>query len=183
MKGVAFFVALLFVAVCSATVFAEPAPQKVVDLTKSKLVELGKDKIVVKAVRKDNAEGRTMDEVKKMDEEWIAAKKAGTTIPLMDKLMTNDCAKQLKEIMAANPFITEIFVTNNVGANVCQTALTGDYWQGDEAKFQKVFKKEPLIGDVEQEDGKNIALVTVPVKMGEMHVGTMNIGVDVDKVP
>jgi len=182
MKGVSIFVALLFVAISSTVVFAEPAPQKVVDLANTKLAELGKDKMIVKAVRKDNAEGRTMDEVKKIDEEWIAAKKAGNPYPFMTQLMENDCAKHLKEIMAAHPFITEIFVTNNVGANVCQTAPTGDYWQGDEAKFKEVFKKGILVGEVEQEDGKNISLVSVPVKMGELHVGTMNIGVDVDKV-
>ncbi|NLV25159.1 MAG: hypothetical protein GXY54_10315 [Deltaproteobacteria bacterium] len=183
MKGVSLFVALLFVVVCSAMVFAAPAPQKVVDLANTKLAELGKDKIVVKSVRAVNAEGRTMEEIKKIDEEWIAAKKAGTTIPLMTELMGNNCAKQLKEMMAAHPFITEIFVTGNMGGNVCQTALTGDFWQGDEAKFKDVFKKGILVGEVEQEDGKNISLVSVPVKMGELHVGTMHIGVDVDKVP
>ncbi|NLC71333.1 MAG: hypothetical protein GX751_08245 [Desulfuromonadaceae bacterium] len=183
MKGVSFLVALLFVVVSSVTVLAAPAPQKVVDLANGQLAELGKDKVIVKAVRRTNAEGRTMDEIKKIDEEWIAAKKAGTAYPLMTEMMENDCAKHLKEIMAAHPFITEIFVTGNLGGNVCQTAPTGDFWQGDEAKFKEVYKKGILVGEVEQEDGKNISLVSVPVKMGELHVGTMNIGVDVDKVP
>ncbi|MBN1140783.1 MAG: hypothetical protein JXB25_03140 [Deltaproteobacteria bacterium] len=183
MKGVTFFVALLFVVV-SSVAFAAPAPQKVVDLGKGKLAELGKDKVIVKAVRADNAEGLTLDQIKKMDEEWIAAKKAKQTIPLMKEKLENACAKYLKEtIMPAHPYITEIFVCNKMGANVCQTDLTGDYWQGDEAKHKDVFKKDVLVSEVEQEDGKNIAQVSVPVMMGKMHVGTMTIGVDVDKVP
>lgn len=184
MKGITFFVALLFAVVCSTVVFAGPAPQKVVDLANGQLGELGKDKTIVKAVRKDNAEGMTMDEIKKLDAEWIAAKKAKQTVPLMKERLENDCAKYLKDkILPAYPYITEIFVCNKMGANVCQTHLTGDFYQGDEAKHTDVYKKGVLVSEVEQEDGMNIAQVSVPVMMGRLHVGTMTIGVNVDKVP
>jgi len=33
----------------------------------------------------------------------------------------------------------EVFVTDDKGLNVGQSAITSDYWQGDEAKFQKTF--------------------------------------------
>jgi hypothetical protein len=181
MKKFAIFAAFVFFFVGSAV--AGPAPQKVVDLANGALAELGKDKIVVKEVRKANADAKTMKQIEAIDTEWKAAKKAGQKIPLMDELMSNKCAKRLNEMMAEHAFITEIFVTDNQGGNVCQTGMTGDYWQGDEAKFKEVFKKGVLVADVEVEDGKNISQVSVPVVMGKRHVGTMTIGVDVDKVP
>lgn len=183
MRKVAFFTALVFVLISSAVAFAGPAPQKVIDLANSQLASLGTDAAVIKAVNAANAEGKTMAQIEELDAQWKADKKAGKTAPYMTELMENDCAKQLKALMAQHPFITEIFVTDNQGANVAQTGGTGDYWQGDEAKFQKVFNKGILVSDVEQEDGKNISQVSVPVLDGQTHIGTMTIGVDVDQVP
>jgi hypothetical protein len=34
---------------------------------------------------------------------------------------------------------TEMFVMDNKGLNVGQSSVTSDYWQGDEAKYQKTF--------------------------------------------
>jgi hypothetical protein len=182
MKRFAIFAAaLIFAFVGSA--MAGPAPQKVVDLANGALAELGKDKIVVRAVRDANADAKTMKQIESIDSEWKAAKKAGQKIPLMDELLNNKCAKQLNKMMAEHAFITEIFVTDNQGGNVCQTGMTGDYWQGDEAKFKKVYKGSVLVSEVEVDGGKNVSQVSVPVIMGKRHVGTMTIGVDVDKVP
>jgi hypothetical protein len=182
MKKFAIFAVALSI-LCAGSVMAEPAPQKVVDLANTTLADLGSDKIVVKEVRAVNTEARTLAEIKVIDEEWMAAKKAGQKIPLMDELMSNDCAKRLNEVMAEHAFITEIFVTGRAGGNVCQTGMTGDFWQGDEAKFKEVFKKGVYISEVEVEDGKKIVQVSVPVKQKALHIGTMTIGVDVDKVP
>jgi hypothetical protein len=182
MKKIAIFSAVL-VLIFVGSAIAGPAPQKVVDLANGALTELGKDKIIVKQVRLQNAEAMGINQIKAIDGEWVEAKKAGQKLPIMMEKLGNRCAKRLQEIMAQHPFITEIFVTDNQGANVGQTAMTSDYWQGDEAKFKDVYKKGVLVSDVEVEDGKNIAQVSVPVVMGKRHVGTMTIGVDVDKVP
>ena len=164
-------------------IISDRVPPEVADLATGLLTDFGKDKIVIKAVKAQNAEGLTKVQIKAKDEAWQAAKKAGETDPLMKAVMENPCAKQLKKLMAENSFITEIFVTDNQGANVCQTGLTGDYWQGDEAKFKEVFKKGILVSHPEMEDGMNITQVSVPVTMGKRHIGTMTIGVNIDKVP
>lgn len=163
-------------------IISDRVPPEVADLATGLLTDFGKDKIVIKAVKAQNAEGLTKVQIKAKDEAWQAAKKAGETDPLMKAVMENPCAKQLKKLMAENSFITEIFVTDNQGANVCQTGLTGDYWQGDEAKFKEVFKKGILVSHPEMEDGMNITQVSVPVTMGKRHIGTMTIGVNIDKV-
>ncbi|MBN2428610.1 MAG: cache domain-containing protein [Deltaproteobacteria bacterium] len=183
MRKVAFFTALMFVLISSTAAFAGPAPQKVIDLANSQLAALGTDATVVKAVNTANSENKTLAQIQELDAQWKADKAAGKTAPYMTELMQNDAAKQLNTLMAQHSFITEIFVTDNQGANVAQTGGTGDYWQGDEAKFQKVFQKGILVSDVEQEDGKNISQVSIPVLDGQTHIGTMTIGVDVDQVP
>ena len=183
MRKVGFFTALVFVLISSAVAFAGPAPQKVVDLANSQLAALGTDAEVIKAVKAQNAEGKTLKEIKKIDNKWIDDKGTGATPALMTVLMENDCAKQLNKLMGQHPFITEIFVTDNQGANVCQTGGTSDYWQGDEDKFQKVFNKGVLVADPKDDDGKMVSQVSVPVVDGQTHIGTMTIGVDVDLVP
>jgi hypothetical protein len=164
-------------------IISNKVPQQVVDIATGLLTDFGKDPIVVKAVKTQNALGQTKAEIEAMDKKWQASKKEGKTEPFMKALMDNPCAKQLKKLMTEQPFITEIFVTDNQGANVCQTGLTGDYWQGDEAKFKEVFKKGILVSHPSLEDGMNITQVSVPVLMKKRHIGTMTIGVNIDKVP
>ena len=161
---------------------ASPASPAVVKLANSTLAGLGQDSVVVAAVKQANAKGATLQQIQDIDKTWIAAKKAGNKLPIMQEMLGNDCAKHLKQVMGKHAYITEIFVTDNQGANVCQTGMTGDYWQGDEAKFTKVFNKGVLVADVEKDDGINVSQVSVPVVDGKKHVGTMTIGVDVDKV-
>ena len=179
MKKVALFAAVLLV-VLAGSALAEPAPQKVVDLANTTLTDLGSDKVVVSSVREVNGEGRTLAEIKKIDEEWKAEKGIS---PVMQEMLDNECSQYLLKKMAEMPYVTEIFVTGRAGGNVCMTNKTGDFWQGDEAKFTQVFKKGVYLSEVEVEDGKKLVQVSVPVKMKALHVGTMTIIVDVDKVP
>ncbi len=180
MKKIAFFTALIFVLFSSATAFAEKAPQKVVDLANSQLAALGTDAEVIKAVKTQNAAGRTLKEIKKIDGNWIDIMETGGSTPtLMTALMSNDCANHLKKLMRQHPFITEIFVTDNQGANVCQTGPTSDYWQGDEPKFQEVFNKGVLVAEPKEGECQ----VSVPVVDGQTHIGTMTIGVTINQAP
>ena len=164
MRKVAFFTALVFLLIGSTVAFAGKAPQKVVDVANSQLAALGMDADIIKAVKAQNAEGRTLKEIKKIDGNWIDIMEAGgSTPPLMTALMSNDCAKHLNKLMGQYPYVTEIFVTDNQGANVCQTDATSDYWQGDEAKFLEVFNKGVLVADPKEGNCQ----VSVPVVEGQ----------------
>ena len=165
-------------------VAAEKAPQKVIDLANSKLVKLGSDPVIVEAVKAQNAEGKTLDDIKAMDEKWKATPGIAD---FMKPLMESDCAKRLLSIMDSADFYAEIFVMDNQGANVAMTGKTSDYWQGDEAKFQESFKGGQgavHISDVEFDDSAQAYLVqvSVPVKDGDKVIGAITIGVDVDKI-
>lgn len=183
MRKVAFSTAFVSLLIGSAVAFAAPASQKVIDVANTKVAALGMDPVIVEAVKAANNEGKTLKEIKKLDQKWVDDQGTGGTPALMTALMANNCAKHLGKLVSQNPFITEIFVTDNQGANVCQTDPTSDYWQGDEEKFTKVFNVGVLVTNPKADDsGRNISQVSVPVVDGQTHVGTMTVGVDVDVV-
>ena len=101
--------------------------------------------------------------------------------------MDSECGKHIRGIQDSADYYAEIFVMDNQGANVAMTDKTSDYWQGDEAKFQKSFndgKGAVFVDDVEFDDSTQAYLVqvSVPVKDGGQVIGAITIGVDVDKV-
>lgn len=95
-------------------------------------------------------------------------------------------AKALKAFQTASGGkIAEFFVTDARGGNVCQTALTSDWFQGDEAKFTEVEKKtdayyaEPKRDDTVGETGVQ---VSIPLYDGKKFIGVAVVLVIVEKL-
>jgi hypothetical protein len=63
---------------------------------------------------------------------------------LMESILSNSGATELKKLEASLPFLFECFLMGSKGENISMTNKTSDYWQGDEEKFQKSFNKELL---------------------------------------
>jgi hypothetical protein len=146
----------------------EKASQAVVDLAKSKLAALGMDQVIVDAVKRVNRQNKSLDQIKAMDERWKAH--AGIA-DYMQALIDSACGKHLRAIQGREPYLAEIFVMDNQGANVAMTDKTSDYWQGDEAKFKNAFnngKGAVFVDEVEFDDSTQTYLVqvSVPVKDG-----------------
>lgn len=164
--------------------FAEEAPQKIKDLAQTKLVAYGKNQVIVDAVKAENAKGKTLDQIKGKDKEWQAT--AGIA-DYMKAIMESKCGKFLRSIQDSAPYFAEIFVMDNQGANVAMTDKTSDYWQGDEAKFQKSYNGGSgavFVDKVKFDDSAQAYLVqiSVPVWDGSQVVGAITFGIDVDKV-
>ncbi len=162
---------------------AEKAPQKIIDFSKTSLVKLGTDPIIVKAVRAENVKGKTLDEIKAMDKKWMATPGIAD---FMQALMDNECGKHLRDIQKSAPYYAEIFVMDNQGANVCMSDKTTDYWQGDEDKFIESYKGGTgaiHISNVKFDDSTQAYLVqvSVPVKDEGRVIGAITIGIDVEK--
>lgn len=177
-----------FMFVVSPSFAQEKAPQKVIDFAKSDLVKWGKDPVIVKAVKEDNAKKRTLDQIKALDETW---KKTPGIDDFMKSMLESECAKHLRKLQEAQPFYDEVFVMNNLGGNVAMTDKTSDYWQGDEAKFKESFKdgKGAIhFGDVEFDDSAQAYLVQVsipvidvdPDSKKETVIGAITIGINID---
>lgn len=163
---------------------AEEASQKIKDLAQSKLAAFGKDPVIVDAVKAENAKGKTLDQVKAKDKEWLATPGIAD---YMRAIMDSKCGKYLRTIQNSAPYYSEIFVMDNQGANVAMTDKTSDYWQGDEAKFKKSFNGGAgavFVDDVKFDDSAQAYLVqvSVPVWDGGQVIGAITFGIDVDKV-
>jgi hypothetical protein len=183
-KIVVLLMVSLFFGCMAATAIAESAPPKVVDLANAELVKLGTDPVIVNAVKAENAKGKTLEQIKAKDEQWKAT--AGIA-DYMQAMFDSECGRHLRDIQNGADYYAEIFVMDNQGANVAMTDKTSDYWQGDEAKFQKSYNNgagSVFIDEVEFDDSAQAYLVqvSVPVKDGDAVIGAITFGIDVDKV-
>lgn len=163
---------------------AEQAPKKVFDLAGSTLADIGKDPVIVKAVQDANAKGMSLDQIKAKDTEWKATPGIAD---YMAAIMESECGRHLRAIQESESFYAEIFVMDNQGANVAMTDKTSDFWQGDEAKFQKSFnngKGVVFVDEVEFDDSAQAYLVqvSVPVIDGSTVIGAITFGIDVERI-
>ncbi|NYZ11113.1 hypothetical protein HL658_01010 [Azospirillum sp. RWY-5-1] len=116
--------------------------------------------VAIIAIRAQNERHATIDQatIDRLDKQWRAETKSGDQ-PLIAQLMGSPFSAYLVRIKAESQgLFSEVFVTDNVGLNVGQSSLTTDYWQGDEAKYQKTF----LIGP----DAVNVSKVEIDGKTG-----------------
>ena len=181
-KAIIIITAIVFVISMMGTVFA--ADTKMLNWTANTvLAKFGADKGIVKAVKAQNKKGMSLFDIQNTDGAWRAI--LSGSIQIQDDLMANDCAMAAKTLMDSQDYIVEIFVMDDQGANVCMTAKTGDYWQGDEGKFVNSYNGgigSVFVDAIEEDGGKMISQVSVPVMRKGMAIGAMTIAVDVDKL-
>jgi hypothetical protein len=168
------------VSVCSAG--DEPANVK--NLAEITLSKLGSDPVIVAAVKAENGKKKTLDQIKKDDKIWCATPGLN---PFMKAIQNNACSDYLRTIQKSAAYYYEIFVMDNLGANVAMTDKTSDYWQGDEDKFIKSYNGGNgtiFIDKVKFDDSTQAYLVqvSVPVKDGGKTIGVITIGINVDKL-
>jgi len=169
--------AVIFVAMAFGTALADAA-----SVAKGELAPIGHDQKIVEAVKAQNAKGLTMDYIKMVDKGW---KGQPADTYFIKELRENKCSGYCRAIIEKVPYMTEIFVMDNQGANVCMSGTTGDYWQGDEAKWQKSFadgKGAIFVDEPEDEDGKMVQQISVPVMDGGKAIGAITFGVLADEV-
>src|SRR5690606_6538453 len=100
------------------------------------------DPVVLEAVRAQNAKHASIGQadIEALDKQCRAETKAGDKA-LINGVVNNKLSAFLKQKVAASGgLITEIFVMDDKGLNVGQSDITSDYWQGDEAKWQKTYQ-------------------------------------------
>ena len=88
-----------------------------------------------------NAAAQDIDQARidELDLIWRAETKVDDQ-PLITSVLSNPLSSYLTRIQAnSHGLYSEIFVMDRNGLNAGQSAITTDYWQGDEAKFQKTY--------------------------------------------
>ncbi|WP_211212132.1 hypothetical protein [Kiloniella laminariae] len=80
-------------------------------------------------------------EVDNLDKQWRAERELEDQ-PLIAATLSSPLSSYLTQIQAASiGLFTEMFVMDAKGLNVGQSAITSDFWQGDEAKFSETYPK------------------------------------------
>jgi hypothetical protein len=144
---------------------------------------------VIQAVKAQNAKhaGLSQADIDKMDKDWRAQTDAGSK-PMIDAVLKNALSAYLvKQKNDAAGLVTEVFVMDNRGLNVGQSDVTSDYWQGDEAKWQKTYSAGPdaiFVEDVEMDEStqtfqSQLSMSIVDPATGEV-IGAITVGINID---
>jgi hypothetical protein len=137
------------------------------------------DPEIRKAVAAKNADGESQQAIERKDREW-------RTTPSLRKAFTGSpCADRLREMTRADPLVVEVILMDEHGANVCISRETSDYWQGDEAKWQKTFVEghDPFVDEpaLDASSATFAVQLSVPVTEGPRRIGALTLSLRVRK--
>jgi hypothetical protein len=140
---------------------------------------IASDPEIRKAVAAKNAEGESAPSIERKDQEW------GTAPAVRKALTVSPCAERLRKMTGADPLVVEVILMDEHGANVCLSRETSDYWQGDEAKWQRTFLEghDPFVDDpaFDASSATYAVQLSVPVTEGARRIGALALTLKVRK--
>lgn len=142
---------------------------------------------VIDAVKAQNTKHASLSaaEIDTMDKTWRAETSASDQ-PMIKEILGNPLSVYLAEVKGnSDGLYTEIFVMDNKGLNVGQSDPTSDYWQGDEAKWQKTYlvgADAIHVGEIELDDSSQQfqSQLSMPLVDNGQVIGAVTVGVNVD---
>ena len=147
------------------------------------------DPLVVDAINAQNAKhaGLQPADIDALDKKWRAEVDAADK-PTITEVLSSPLSKFLVEQREkSSGVITELFITDNKGLNVGQSDPTSDYWQGDEAKWQKTFQVGPgtvFVDEVEKDESTQQMQTQVSATISDPKtgaaIGAVTVGLNVD---
>ncbi|MEO0912500.1 MAG: type IV pili methyl-accepting chemotaxis transducer N-terminal domain-containing protein [Pseudomonadota bacterium] len=146
---------------------------------------------VILALRTQNDAHRDFDlaKIEEMDQTWRAARKGGDRA-----IITEMMARPLSELLlryqtATNGIVTEVFVMDDKGLNVGQSAVTSDLWQGDEDKWQQTYAAPGTdyhVSEVEFDESTGFYQVQVSMSIADPvtqeKLGAVTFGVNIQSL-
>ena len=180
--------ALLITASASADDAAIQAKAK--EYAQTEIKKWVADPDIVAAINAANTERAGYDQAKidEMDKQWRAEVGAAAH-PLIDQVAANASSTKLKAICGSNDTVLEAFLMDAKGLNVGICDPTSDFWQGDEAKWQKTFQVGPdavFVDKVEQDESTQkfevqTSMTVVDPATGKP-IGAITVGLDAEKL-
>lgn len=147
------------------------------------------DPVVVGAIKEQNAKNAGLDQaaIDKLDKDWRAQATASEK-PFVNEVLARELSKFLMAKKdGSQGMITEMFVMDSKGLNVGQSDVTSDYWQGDEAKWQKTYGVGAgvvFVDEVEEDEStqalQSQASVTISDPETGEPIGAITIGINLD---
>jgi len=184
----AFAFALLLPAAASADMKHEQALK---DLVEAELRAIAEDPVVIGALTQQNAANGSLAqaEIDKLDKQW-RSEVEGQDKGLINQVLANDLSNYLKNVSdQAGGLYTEIIVMDGKGLNAGQSAVTSDYWQGDEDKWTKTYAAGPdavFVDEVEMDEStqqlQSQVSFTVVDPATKQVIGAITFGVNLDQL-
>lgn len=122
-----------------------------------------------------------------LDQQWVAEREVEDQ-PLITAVLSSPLSSYLTRIQAnSQGLFSAIFVMDAAGLNAGQSAITSDFWQGDEAKWQKTYQVGPdavFIDEVEinEETGTEIAQLNLSIAQEGKVVGAITVDVNLTEL-
>ncbi len=135
----------LAIAGLASPAIAVDSTQAMTDYARAQMTEWVMVPEVITAIKAQNVETESLssDQIIEMDTTWRAEIGQPST-PTIDSVLSNAVSEHLMNNVAySEGRITEVFVMDARGLNVGHSAVTSDYWQGDEAKFTETYPVGP----------------------------------------
>jgi hypothetical protein len=136
---------VLFFFFSAAAHAAEAPPQPDIGMLDKALIDgirgWANTPVVHLTLEERNRKNATLDQAKidALDKQWRAEREKSDQ-PLITAVLSSPLSGYLTRIQANSlGLYSELFVIDAKGLNAGQSAVTSDYWQGDEAKWQKTF--------------------------------------------
>lgn len=142
--------------------------------------EIAQNPHIIKEINQRNSEKISLEKIKQLDALWPTV-----TIdhPLKQSMFISPAGRYLKSrVEFENSIFSEIFLTDNQGANITAWPITSDYWQGDEAKWQRSFNEgrgDIYIGNLEYDESTqtDAIQISVPVIQNRRAIGVIIAGI------
>jgi hypothetical protein len=149
------------------------------------------DPRIIAAIREQNAHNRhiTRTAIDTLDRQW-SGELTSARHPLIDTVLANPASRLLlADKKATGGLVTEIILMDDHGLNVAQSDVTTDYWQGDEAKWQKSFGAGPgaiFIGKPERDESTQTFQSQLSMTVSDPDtgraIGAITVGISLDKL-
>jgi hypothetical protein len=181
--------AVATVSLLSTSVVADEYSAALEKLANGDIRSWAQDPAVISAIKEQNKKSADLQQsdIDKLDKDWRAETKGGD-MPMINSVLSNELSGYLKGVKEKSQgTYTEIFVMDMKGLNVGQSDVTSDYWQGDEAKWEKSYGAGPkgvLIDDVEFDDSSQTYQSQVSISIvdpdSNQTIGAVTVGVNVE---
>lgn len=169
----------------------EPHVAPMTDFAKTEVVNWIKTDVVISAIKDQNQKYANLAQadIDTLDKTWRAETSASDR-PMINAVLASELSQFLATIREkSDGLVTEIFVMDNKGLNVGQSDITSDFWQGDEAKWQKTYLAGPdaiFVDGVEQDEStqafqSQLSMSIVDPQTGDV-IGAITVGVNVDAI-
>ena len=145
--------------------------------------------VVLLTLEASNARYASLDQagIDALDKQWRAEREVEDQ-PLITAVLSSPLSNYLTRIQArSRGLYTEIFVMDAQGLNAGQSSITSDFWQGDEAKWQKTFQVGPdaiFIDEIEinDETGTENAQVNMSIAQDGKVVGAITVEINITEL-